>query len=182
VQPCPISAFASYGSSVGDGASDCAMVARSETNVTCACGLTGQGGHRRRLQQNSGMTDSSEISLNIVAAGQSTAKEFVSTWTSAGDLTAQSVEDSIQVLIVVAGIAIVGVACLCYAARLDYLDEKVKASDGTGAQTADGTGVRRLSSSVAPHPGEHREMSELAETKKMLGIHAAALRPKTNRK
>jgi hypothetical protein len=57
----------------------------------------------------------------------------------------------------------------------------VKASERTGVQTADGTGMRRLSSSVSPHPGEHREMSELAETKKMLGIHAAALRPKPNR-
>jgi hypothetical protein len=121
--------------------------------LLATCGLAGQGGHRRRLQQNSGTTDSSEISLNIVAAGQSATKDFLSTWTSAGDLTAQSVEDSIQVLIVVVGIAIVGVACLCYAARLDYLDEKVKASEGTGVQTADGTGMRILSSSVSPHPG-----------------------------
>jgi hypothetical protein len=188
-QRCPIISYETYCSSIGDASSRCTLLDSSQSSVTCACDLPTDS-RRRRLQDGStgsavGTTDDSSVSFDVVAAGKSTAKEFVSTWTSAGDLTAESVTDSIQVLVTVAGIGIAGIVSFLYAARLDYMDEKVNSSEENGVKKLTEKNVKskdlRSLSSVSPLPSEEGELKELKDTKKKLTLKAAALKIKSQK-
>ena len=180
-QPCPRSVYETYCSFISKDGSACRTLNHSSTEVTCACSLSTPS---RRLQgsTNQSTSDSAAISIDIVAAGQSTLKEFASTWTSTTDLTSRSVVRSIEVLITVGGFAAMGIAALCIASRLDYLEEKVHASGSNKLSTKkkfepqSARVIRAISSfnSVLPSPSEN-ELEELHAAKDALKLRSAAL-------
>ena len=78
----------------------CVLAAYDDTSTTCSCLMTGSATTRRRRHsrrlQDGNTTES--VELNYVALSESAAATFTSTWSSAGELSADSVEDGIQVL------------------------------------------------------------------------------------
>ena len=186
-QLCPQPLYETYCSSIGDDATACRMVARSPSNLTCECSLQSGGQVRdRRLQEATEKSSGDEVSIDIVAAGKSTLREFTTTWTSAADLNSQSVVHSILVLITVAGLAIIGIGALCIAARLDYMEEKVKASEDVSKmrireslharKTAQMKPSLDVFNSVSPSSDSTTELTELRNVKSTLKFQAAALR------
>ena len=176
-QPCPRPSYETYCSSIGDDPASCILVSRTITNVTCACSLLSESVSNRRLQAdvNEEPSDKSEVSIDIVAAGKSTLQEFTRTWTSADDLSVDSVAKSIEVLVTVTCLGLVGMLALCVAARLDYRDEKVMAINN---RCKDEHRQSSKMSSVSPTPRDspESELKDLQKTKHDLTLRAAALR------
>ena len=192
-QRCPRSVYETYCSSIGDeDASTCELMARAPEYVMCECSVLASNRTRRRHLQEESEEDSatggdqSEVSIDIVAAGRNTLKEFASTWRSAADLNSHTVVHSIQVLITVGGLAIIGIGAVCIAARLDYIEQKVKTIEETTTRrrldsdhSTSPRGALESFQGVAPAPSvETQQLADLQRTKRMLTFRAAALRVK----
>jgi hypothetical protein len=188
---CPMHSLAATCASIGSDDSVCSLVHYRGPNVTCECSLLRPPGNNgRRLQATSGTEGSEEesVSVDFATISVSIATDFVDTWKSAGDLSAQSVKDGVQVLITVALIGIFAVSFVLYAAFLDHRDDLVLAAEN--ASTARGSVVRRREESsrgkVVPAPatstlssivlGIERSASMLQSTKSQLPSRKLATR------
>lgn len=110
----------------------CVLAAYDDTSTTCSCLMTGSATTRRRRHsrrlQDGNSTES--VELNYVALSESAAATFTSTWSSAGELSADSVEDGIQVLIVMSALILLIVMSLLTVHRWDRADRLENDLDG----------------------------------------------------
>ena len=90
----------------------CHVLNYTSTQTVCSCPLTGFSSHRRRLGDNSSSVGG--VSVDLVSMLSTVASNFESTWESADKLTAKSVLQGIQVLVVTGLIGLLAVTGVIY--------------------------------------------------------------------
>lgn len=124
------------GAGTGDAAvtdAGCVLVDYDDTTTTCSCPMSAATTTRRRTRRrlaDANATDSGAVQLNYVALADSAVSTFTSTWSSAGDLDAESVEDGMQVLVVMSTLIFLVVASLVTVHRWDRVERIQNAQDG----------------------------------------------------
>ena len=108
----------------------CVLVGYDNTSTTCSCLMGGvtEASRRSRRLQTSNSTGS--VKLNYVALSESAIDTFTSTWSSAGDLNEDTVEDGIQVLIVMSILILLIIISIFTVHRWDHVDSLTNELEG----------------------------------------------------
>jgi hypothetical protein len=130
---CPETSFAPACNAVSGGgveATDCTLVARTATTVTCSCPLSSHGRQRRLQQGGSDATDDSvapaEASVSYVAMLSEVQDNFVGTVISAKGLNASTIEKGWSALVTVGTLAAAILIAVYWSHQADADMDKIK--------------------------------------------------------
>jgi hypothetical protein len=110
----------------------CELVSFDSFSTVCRCNISSSPfSHPLGMETAGGsseaISDSGSVQFSVQSVGRSVAKEFVSTWKSAGSLSASSVQESAEVLATVGSIGIIFLLLMGLTGYWDVKDRKNEA-------------------------------------------------------
>jgi hypothetical protein len=117
---CPVMNSSAVCVSLSEG-HDCQVISNGEESITCECSLAPVSGQQ--------LTDDSSAKIDFGVLSRSLLHEFVSTWSSADDLTASDVSHNLVVLFTVGSVGLLGVVFVLTSMKLDSRDRTLAIAD-----------------------------------------------------
>jgi hypothetical protein len=97
----------------------CTVLSETISNITCECSLLLKTSSSSPSSPPQDLPDQSSAVINFEVIAQSVTYEFVSTWKSAGSMSAHDVAENLIVLFTISSVAIVGFLFICISTYLD---------------------------------------------------------------
>ena len=151
----------------------CEVVAFTATNTTCVCSFAGTTRRQfRRLQDNEATSNHGDetVSVEFASMLDTVWEDFTSTWSTADNLSANSVEDSWQVLVTTGCVGMLVVLGVLLGYRADKHDALAVSTgeQDSGKTLWGGKRARSPSNKSTVSPVAERETSGMPSSKKSL--------------